>query len=185
MTSRTVSKHQVALSLGSNVDRYRNINNGLKALYEQFGALECSPVYESASVGFDGRPFLNMIAVIYTSLSLPDLIGRLKQIEDDHGRDRQAAKFAPRTLDIDVVTYGSCFGLVEGIELPRPELFFNAFVTLPLSRLLPDQKVPGKDYTFSTLWQEKGNRQQWLQEVEFDFTYATTLDQSARLRKLP
>ncbi|TCS43054.1 2-amino-4-hydroxy-6-hydroxymethyldihydropteridine diphosphokinase [Reinekea marinisedimentorum] len=171
MTGQSLNKQQVALSLGSNVDRYRNINAGLKALHEQFGALDCSPVYESASVGFDGSPFLNMVAVICTDLSLTELIARLKQIEDDHGRDRRSPKFSPRTLDIDVVTYGAQAGVVEGIELPRPELFFNAFVTLPLSRLLPGQTVPGKDYTFLQLWQEQGNRQQWLQEVEFRFSY--------------
>lgn len=171
MNDCAVPRHQVALSLGSNINRYQNINAGLKALYQQFGELHCSPVYESASVGFDGSPFLNMIAVIHTSLSLPELNSSLKRIEDDHGRDRSGPKFSPRTLDIDVVTYGEHCGLVEGIELPRPELFTNAFVTLPLSRLLPEQKVPGRDCSFAQLWQQEGNRQQWLEEVDFRFTY--------------
>lgn len=161
---------QVSLSLGSNIRRYYHINQGLDALTQAFGAVQCSPVYESAAVGFQGSPFLNLIAIIETNLPLGEVISRLKQIEDDNGRDRSGPKFSPRTLDIDVVTYGDAVGDVDGVELPRPELFKNAFVLLPLVDLWPDKKVPGRPQTYAELWQTQGDTTQQLQVVPFTRT---------------
>lgn len=139
----------VSLSLGSNIDRYRHINAGLQALEQVFGSVLCSPVYESAAVGFDGSPFLNLVAIIETDKALPELVAVLKQIEDDHGRDRSSPKFSARTLDIDVVTYGDAHGQVDGIELPRDELFKHRFVSQPLADIWPERQVPGRNTTFA------------------------------------
>jgi 2-amino-4-hydroxy-6-hydroxymethyldihydropteridine diphosphokinase len=158
---------QVSLSLGSNIERYSHINAGLMALEEEFGEIICSPVYESASVGFKGSPFLNLIVIIETTISLTDVIRKLKAIEDRNGRDRTGPKFSPRTLDIDVVTYGSFFGVLEGIQLPRPELFENAFVLLPLVDLWADELVPGKNMTYQQLWSASENKSQELHVVDF------------------
>ena len=159
---------RIALSLGSNIDRYRHINAGLDALEAEFGEVLCSPVYETAAVGFDGSPFLNLVAVIHSPLSLSDVNVALKRIEDANGRDRSGPKFSPRTLDIDVVTYGDALGVVEGVELPRPELFKNAFVTKPMADLLAEVPVPGQGCNYLQLWQQYGNRDQALQQVPFE-----------------
>jgi len=161
---------QIALSLGSNINRYTHINAGIKALVKGFGGVKCSPVYESESVGFNGNAFLNLIALIETNRPINDVISILKQIEDDNGRDRTGPKFSPRTLDIDVVTYGDYCGVLDGIELPRPELFNNAFVSLPLAILLPEETVPGRSVTFSELWAVEGNKDQVLEEVSFNYS---------------
>lgn len=163
---------EVALSLGSNISRYQHINSGLNALEQAFGQLTISPVYESAAVGFDGSPFLNLIAVIKTSLSVERIIQKLKKIEDANGRVRSGPKFSPRTLDIDVVTYGDMTGVVDGIELPRPELFANAFVALPMADLWPNRLVPGKDFTYQNLWNQVQLEKQSLYEVPFERTRA-------------
>lgn len=157
----------VSLSLGSNIRRYYHINRGLNALEQAFGALQCSPVYESEAVGFDGSPFLNLIAAIETELSLPDIVHILKEIEDANGRDRQGPKFSARTLDIDVVTYGQVSGVQDGLTMPRPELFKNAFVLLPLADIWPDRRVPGREETYLQLWQRDGNHDQKLNPVGF------------------
>ncbi len=159
---------QIALSLGSNIQRYHHINNGLLALESVFGRVQCSPVYESEAVGFKGNAFLNLIAIIHSDLSLLDVITILKKIEDDNGRNRGGPKFSPRTLDIDVVTYGDCHGDISGIVLPRPELFKNAFVLLPMVDLTPDQVVPGESQTYREMWLAQGNREQKLAKVPFD-----------------
>lgn len=157
----------VSLSLGSNIDRYRHINRGLNALEAVFGPLILSPVYESEAVGFDGSAFLNMMAAIETERSLTEVVQILKDIEDANGRDRSGPKFSARTLDIDVVTYGEVCGELDGLEMPRPELFKNAFVALPLADIWPDRKVPGRDLTYLELWQQEGNHQQSLNAVVF------------------
>ena len=159
---------EVALSLGSNVRRYHHINAGLNALEAEFGRVQCSPIYESAAVGFDGSPFLNLIAVIKTTRPLLQIVQRLKEIEDANGRVRSGPKFSPRTLDIDVVTYGDLSGIVDGIELPRPELFKNAFVLLPLFNLWSDRIVPGRTATYAELWFELERQQQELHQVGFE-----------------
>lgn len=157
----------VSLSLGSNIQRYFHINRGLNELEAAFGNLQCSPVYESASVGFDGSPFLNMIAAVETELALSDVVRILKDIEDRNGRDRSGPKFSARTLDIDVVTFGDAVGEVEGMTMPRPELFKNAFVLLPLADIWPDRQVPGRDQTYRELWLSEGNHKQQLSTVNF------------------
>jgi 2-amino-4-hydroxy-6-hydroxymethyldihydropteridine diphosphokinase len=157
----------VALSLGSNIERYKHINAALNALENEFGSLICSPIYESDAVGFDGSAFLNSIAIVQTDKSLTRVISILKAIEDDHGRDRTGPKFSARTLDIDVVTYGDLFGVHEGVELPRAELFKNAFVLRPMADLLPDETVPGENSTYLTLWQQFDQSKQALAPVDF------------------
>lgn len=157
----------VALSLGSNIRRYFYINRALDALEQTFGDILVSPVYESAAVGFNGSPFLNLIVIVETSQSLMAVIKNLKQIENDNGRDRSRPKFAARTIDIDVVTYGDLAGEVDGISLPRPELFANAFVLLPLVDLWADKPVPGLALNFSQLWQRQGDQGQQLMRVFF------------------
>jgi 2-amino-4-hydroxy-6-hydroxymethyldihydropteridine diphosphokinase len=167
--SVTATSVQLALSLGSNINRYRHIRAGIDALRQHFGAVICSPVYENAAVGFAGSAFLNMIVLVQSASSLAEINRVLKQIEDDNGRDRNSPKFSARTLDIDVVTYADAAGVIEGITLPRPELFKNAFVLLPLADLLPHQRVPGLQQSYSELWASQGARGQQLTQVPFDF----------------
>jgi 2-amino-4-hydroxy-6-hydroxymethyldihydropteridine diphosphokinase len=158
---------QVTLSLGSNIDRFKHINAALTALENEFGEVISSPIYESEAVGFDGSAFLNSIAIIYTQKSLTNVISVLKNIEDRHGRDRTGPKFSPRTLDIDVVTYGGFHGNHEGIELPRAELFKNAFVLRPMADLLPEDSVPGLTLSYAQLWQQFDQSKQALAPVNF------------------
>lgn len=140
---------KVFLSLGSNMEREDNIRSALITLKNQFGLIDISPVYESEAVGFKGNSFLNLVVGLRTDLTLEALGKRLKQIEDSHGRDRNGPKFGPRTLDIDIVLYADLVGKHSGIELPRPELFYNAFVLFPMADLCPDTTdiLTGKTYS--------------------------------------
>lgn len=159
----------VALSLGSNIDRYRHISGALDALAEAFGELLCSPVYESESVGFDGSPFLNSVVLIRTAQPLAEIVRLLKRIEDDHGRNRSGPKFSPRTLDIDVLTYGEVVGELDGIELPRAETAENAFVLKPMADILPDTLLPGSDKSYAELWADYPKDRQKLWPVAFQW----------------
>jgi 2-amino-4-hydroxy-6-hydroxymethyldihydropteridine diphosphokinase len=159
---------EVSLSLGSNIDRFRHINHALNALERLFGDCQCSPVYESDAVGFDGSPFLNLIVIVRTNKSLSEVNESLKAIEDEHGRDRSGPKFGSRTLDIDVVTYGDFSGVLEGIELPRRELFKNAFVLLPMCDLWPTRQIPGTEMTYVECWAQGDAQTQKLTAVTFE-----------------
>ena len=127
----------VFLGVGTNTDREHHLGRGLDALKQLLGALDVSPVFESAAVGVLGHRFLNMIVGAQTHLSLLDLTSGLKAIEAACGR-RDSPSPGRITLDIDILTYGDLAGEHQGLTLPRPEVLRNAFVLWPLALLAPD-----------------------------------------------
>ncbi len=158
----------VYLSLGSNIDREHNIRAGIRALRKQFSKLELSPVYESEAVGFEGDSFFNLIARIETKLSLSDLSASLKNLENELGRDRTAQRFASRTMDIDIVLFDELVGCYAEIELPRPELFYNAFVLKPMADIRPHEIEPKTGKSFAELNEQLATDQR-LWQVPFSF----------------
>lgn len=154
----------VFVSIGSNVDRHRHITAALDTLSQQFGELQLSPVYESEAVGFDGAPFLNLVAGFDTTLTVGELATQLRDIEYAHGRELNAPKFGSRTLDIDILTYADLVGEVDGVQLPREEITENAFVLLPLSQLAADQLHPIEKKSYKQLWEEfaQGSQRLWV-----------------------
>ena len=160
---------EVFLSVGSNINREQNSRSAVSALRQSFGELLLSPVYESAAVGFDGAPFYNFVVRVETAASITRVNELLKEIEDQHGRQRGGPKFSSRSLDIDVVTYGEHVGELEGVKLPRPELFYNAFVLLPMADLLGERLEPKTGKTYSELRAELAPAQK-IEKIEFDFS---------------
>lgn len=160
---------EIYLSLGSNVDRHKHICAALDALTSEFGELTISSVYESKSVGFDGRNFFNLVVGAQTQLTLAQLSERLKKIEDDNGRKRTGPKFSPRTLDIDILTFGDFVGEQAGILLPRAEITQNAFVLLPLAEIAPDVKHPQAKQSYAELWSSYDKASQLLWAIEFEW----------------
>lgn len=159
----------IYLSLGSNVDRRKNIVAALDALVKLFGELQISSVYESKSVGFDGSNFFNLVVGADTVLSITELSETLKRVENDNGRKRNGPKFSPRTLDIDILTYGDFVGMENDIELPRAEITKNAFVLLPLAEIAPDVLHPQLQKTYCDLWQDYDQTSQSLWAIDFEW----------------
>lgn len=157
----------VYLGLGSNVDRHKNIAAALDALTELLGELKISSVYESKSVGFDGSNFFNVVVGADTSLSVAELSENLKRIEDQNGRKRNGPKYSPRTLDIDILTYGDFVGSDHGVELPRAEITKNAFVLLPMAEIASAIKHPQLQKTYQQLWDEYNHASQALWPIDF------------------
>ncbi|PSF12368.1 2-amino-4-hydroxy-6-hydroxymethyldihydropteridine diphosphokinase [Marinobacter fuscus] len=158
--------NRVYISIGSNIDRYQRVTAALDALAQWFGELEISPVYESVSVGFDGSDFLNLVVGVDTDWSVGELSKRFKQLEAENGRKPTAPKFSPRTLDLDILTWGDATGMIEGVELPRAEILKNAFVLRPLADIAPEQAHPVCGETYLSLWQNY-SRNQKLWPVDF------------------
>ena len=159
----------IYLGLGSNSNRHQHIAAGLQALTELFGDLVISSVYESESVGFNGSHFLNLVVATSTHLSIAELSIALKKIEDNNGRIRSGSKFSPRSLDIDILTYGFFCGEEAGVKLPRAEITENAFVLLPLSEIAPNQLHPITHKNYAQLWQAYDKNSQALWKVDFDW----------------
>jgi|TARA_B110000977_G_scaffold117015_1_gene151167 2-amino-4-hydroxy-6-hydroxymethyldihydropteridine diphosphokinase len=158
---------KVYLSLGSNIERYKRIGAALDALVKQFGELIISPVYESVSVGFDGDNFLNLVVAMNTDIPVGALSNALREIENNNGRVRAGSKFSARTLDIDILTYDSEVGLIDGIELPRDEITKYGFVITPLVDIAANELLPGSDKTYQTIATELNLDEKELWPVEF------------------
>ena len=157
----------VFLGVGSNIQRERYIGVGLDALTELFGELRTSSVYDGDAIGFAGDPFLNLVAQIETDLPLAELAQQLRQLEYAHGRPANATPNSPRQLDIDILTYDDCVGLVDGVVLPRPEILRNAFVLRPLAELAPDVLHPEVGLSYAALWDAYDQTAQKLWPVDF------------------
>jgi 2-amino-4-hydroxy-6-hydroxymethyldihydropteridine diphosphokinase len=158
---------RVYLGLGSNIERERYITVGLDAMQGLLGELALSSVYDSAAVGFEGQPFLNLVVAADTDLDLEHLAARLRHIEVEHGRPVNATRYSPRQLDIDILTYDDLVGEFSGVTLPREEILQNAFVLCPLAELAPEVLHPVAKRSYQTLWQDYDQSSQPLSNVAF------------------
>lgn len=149
----------IALNVGSNIDRENQLRAGVQALAAEFGELQLSSVYESAAVGFSGDAFLNLGVVLTSTRSLAELASWLRQLEYAHGRPADAGPRSARTLDIDILTFDNLVGRFGTVELPRPEILFNAHVLGPLAELQPAVVHPVAGISYAELWEQYAHRE--------------------------
>ena len=147
-------RQDIYVSLGSNVDRGKNIRSSVRALREAFGDLTASPVYQTAAVGFDGDDFLNL-ALRFASTGGPrEVQAILRSIEQQHGRQRHDERFAPRTLDIDLLLHGDLQIDQPNLRLPRLEITQYAFILAPLADIAADLIHPRLGVSIGQLWRQ-------------------------------
>ena len=166
--SKDAKQHTIFISVGSNVDKEKHTKAGLQGMYQAFGTLILSSVFESESVGFDGHNFYNLVVKANTNLSISEVCRVLKQIEQQNKRQRGEQKFAPRTLDLDLLLYDAVV-ITQPIILPRPEVLYNAFVLWPLAEIAGDELHPLEQKSYRDLWQVYDKSQQKLWAIEFDW----------------
>lgn len=142
----------VYLSIGSNINKEKNIPSALKALSKLFGDLTLSSVYETDAVGFDGPPFYNMTIKFQSDKSVQELAMILREIEIRHGRTRKSAKFSGRSLDLDILLYGDLILKDCKLQIPRDDIIRYAFVLEPLAEIAPDQHHPVTHESYSEMW---------------------------------
>jgi 2-amino-4-hydroxy-6-hydroxymethyldihydropteridine diphosphokinase len=136
------------IGLGSNLaDPASAVERGLDALADlpstRLGAR--SRLYRTAPWGITDQPsFVNAVARIETGLAPLDLLDALLAIERRHGRDRERdLRWGPRTLDLDLLLYGSMRIAQPQLTVPHPQLHRRAFVLVPLAEIDPALEVPG------------------------------------------
>ncbi len=159
-------QQRVWLSIGSNVEREKNVSGCIQALGAEFGELIISQVYENASFGFEGSPFYNLVVGFDSDRSVAELTRTFRRIEAEHGRVRGGPKFAARSLDIDLLTYGDLVIWEGALELPRPEILKYAFVLGPLAEVAGADRHPVVGKSYAELWGEFDQAEHTLIPVE-------------------
>ena len=125
--------------VGSNINPHENVNKGLDLIKKNYEiVLEAvSSEYISKAVGMDGNDFLNLALRCATELSFKDSLKLLKDIEASCGRERDPNnKFTPRTLDLDIIIWNDFEGVIDGYELPDPDINKYDFIQIPLAEIM-------------------------------------------------
>jgi 2-amino-4-hydroxy-6-hydroxymethyldihydropteridine diphosphokinase len=132
------------VALGANLgDAQATVRWALAQLgvQQQCRLLASSSLYRSAPVDATGPDFVNAVAVLETSLSAHQLLHILQALEQAAGRVR-SYRNAPRTLDLDLLLYGSSQLNTPELQVPHPRMMERAFVLRPLAELAPDLVPP-------------------------------------------
>ncbi|HEX5339721.1 MAG TPA: 2-amino-4-hydroxy-6-hydroxymethyldihydropteridine diphosphokinase [Gammaproteobacteria bacterium] len=157
---------EVFVGIGSNVEPEKNLRAGVQQLRARFGALQVSPVYRNPAVGFEGDDFFNLAAGFSTTLGFDEVHDCLERIEFACGRVRGGPRYAPRTLDIDLLLYGELVHETAPV-LPRKDLLRYAFVLKPMTDIAPEHRHPLTGRTFAEHWAEFDAAAQPLVPVNF------------------
>lgn len=138
------------LALGGNLgDRKSTIKAAIKDIKAIDGVtvIAKSPLYESFAATEDGQDetaprYLNGVIEIETTLKPGNLLTEVRKIETAHGRVR-LERWGSRTLDIDIITYGSLIKDGKRLTIPHPRAYQRAFVVVPWAAMDPNAKLLG------------------------------------------
>jgi 2-amino-4-hydroxy-6-hydroxymethyldihydropteridine diphosphokinase len=134
------------LALGSNLgDRLAMLQRAVDLLDTRPGidVVRSSRVYETEPIGPPQPSYLNAVVEVRTDLEPVDLLKECLAIEDELGRVR-AERWGPRTIDIDVLTYGTREISEPDLVVPHPRMHERVFVLIPLSDLTAEPSLPGR-----------------------------------------
>jgi len=112
-----------------------NCKNGLESIADsgKSSILAISRFYATEPVDYmDQDWFVNAVAMIGTALDPFDLLSELRSIETEAGRVRDAIRFGPRTLDLDIILYGDVILESPGLIIPHPRMHKRRFVLKPI-----------------------------------------------------
>lgn len=160
------------IGVGSNIgDRVGYVQQAHSLLNDTEGVriLESSSLYETEPIGYKEQEwFINAVLKAETSLSPEELLAQCLRIENQLGRVRhpESQKNGPRTLDLDILFYGTDVLSKENIEVPHPRMHKRACVLVPMLELDENFVHPVLKKTVLELHEE-------LEELEEVYLYGT------------
>lgn len=134
----------VYLSMGSNLgDREANLRTAIEKLKEIGNPITVSSFYETEPVEVSAAQpwFLNCAVKLDTEKMPRQLIAAILALEQEMGRQRRQQK-GPRTIDIDILLFGSSVIEIPSLTIPHPKLHQRRFVLDPLAEIAPEARHP-------------------------------------------
>ena len=127
------------IALGSNIGEPKeNLDLAIALLREATEVLKVSSYYVTKPVGYEDQPdFVNAVCVIESDLPAIELLNMLHGIEKAMGRER-TIKWGPRTIDLDIIQYGTLLSNAVELTLPHPRAHERKFVLEPWHEIEPD-----------------------------------------------
>jgi len=147
--------HLAYLNLGSNIQPEMNLPKAVELLSTHGEILQFSQVWESEPVGTTGNNYLNVCVKFKTQhdrFTLKENV--LRPIENQLGRERGPNKFAPRSMDIDIILFDD--------ESINDAVWDLAFVVVPLADIYPAYRIANKHETVFEI-ATRLRREVWLE----------------------
>lgn len=137
---------QAFIALGSNLaSPLEQVASALDALaaVPESRVVATSSFYRTSPLGPQDQPdYLNAAVVLETNLSPEALLDQTQRIELEHGRVRKAERWGPRTLDLDIMLFGSLTLATPRLTVPHYDMKNRAFMLVPLVEIAPDCVFP-------------------------------------------
>jgi len=130
---------KAVVALGANIGNPREqMDLAVVLLREATEVSAVSSYFVTKSVGGPEQPdYLNAVCILESDLPATDLLAVLQGIEKSLGRERNE-RWGPRTIDLDLIQYGSLLSAADELELPHPRAHERRFVLEPWFEIEPD-----------------------------------------------
>ena len=130
---------KAVISIGANIGNpEEQMQLAIAMLREATDVVALSSIYKTEPVGGPEQPdYLNAICIAESDLPAADLLALLHGIEKTLGRER-IERWGPRTIDLDLIQYGTLLSSAEELELPHPRAHERKFVLEPWFEIEPD-----------------------------------------------
>ena len=130
---------KAVVALGANIGNPKEqMDLAIAMLKEATDVIAVSTFYTTKPVGGPEQPdYLNAVCILESELPATDLLSLLQGIEKSLGRER-LERWGPRTIDLDLIQYGSLLSKAEELELPHPRAHERRFVIEPWHEIEPD-----------------------------------------------
>lgn len=142
----------VYVAAGSNVQPEYYLSVALRAMAAAYGPLTLSPAYRNQAVGFVGDDFINLVVSFHTEDPVTEVRQQLQKIEAACDRPPGAHKWAPRTMDLDILLFGDLISNEPGLIIPRPDLLKRPYMLKPMADIAPDVRHPTLGQSMRELW---------------------------------
>jgi 2-amino-4-hydroxy-6-hydroxymethyldihydropteridine diphosphokinase len=130
---------KAVVALGANIGNPREQMDVAVALLREAAEVRAvSSYFVTKPVGGPEQPdYLNAVCILDSELPALDLLAVLQGIEKSLGRERDV-RWGPRTIDLDLIQYGSLLSAAAELELPHPRAHERRFVLEPWCEIEPD-----------------------------------------------